>query len=452
MLRHGQVSIRAFCTDISMYAVFFPATSMGTLHPLWVHTGTGVSSRFAEHCLETRSMLLETTIDAPALLPKGNSAHRQLKERIVDLLRRAPVNQHRSATVSPDDVYPFQTGMSAIYWVHKYPLSKHKSLSVLFGFAFHSTIHALQDFGGPGSEFFGLGTPEDLRNLENYLTPQAKQGIKVQAIWAEFPSNPLLVTPDLLALRKLANKYGALLIVDDTIASFSNVDVLGVADLVVTSLTKSFSGYADVMAASAALKPSSARYDELAELFNALYRNDFFVGDAEALEENSRDYLQRSAILNNNAEQLIRYLQGETGDPTSPVKQVYYPSISESVANYRAFMRPETADLTPGYGCLFSVELDSIEAAIAFYDNLNVHQGPHLGAHLTLAIGYCMGVYGNELEWAAKYGLGPTQIRVSVGLEATASLLQVFTEVVKAAKTCALVGASVADGLLVDGA
>jgi cystathionine gamma-synthase len=69
----------------------------------------------------------------------------------------------------------------------------------------------------------------------------------IQAVWCECPSNPLLYTVDLERIRRLANKHGFIVVVDETIGSFANVDVLGVADIVVTSLSKSFNGYADLL-------------------------------------------------------------------------------------------------------------------------------------------------------------------------------------------------------------
>ena len=75
---------------------------------------------------------------------------------------------------------------------------------------------------------------------------------------------------------------------DDTIGSFCNVDVMGVADILVTSLTKSFSGYANVVGASAVLNPSLPRYSELKALFDESYANDMYNGDAEVLEKNSK--------------------------------------------------------------------------------------------------------------------------------------------------------------------
>ena len=67
-----------------------------------------------------------------------------------------------------------------------------------------------------------------------------------------------------------------------------------------------------------------------------------------------------------------------------------------------------------------------IKAAQVFYDNLNVHHGPHLGAHLTLAMPYVMAIYGKEMEKVAKYGLKKSQVRISVGLEKTELLLEDF--------------------------
>ena len=63
----------------------------------------------------------------------------------------------------------------------------------------------------------------------------------------EFPSNPLLRSPNLQRLRDLADKYDFLVIVDETIGNFVNVEVMPYADIVVSSLTKVFSGDANVM-------------------------------------------------------------------------------------------------------------------------------------------------------------------------------------------------------------
>ncbi|OAL32883.1 hypothetical protein AYO20_07674 [Fonsecaea nubica] len=405
------ISIRVFRTYCPVYAVVFPADFTGTVHGFWVNAGVGISSRLAQDCLEHISSLREVRdheegVTTTMTTAKSDGpAHKQLKERIAGLLNRAPADPHRTAQVSPSDVYLFSTGMAAIYWVHRYLLSAYASPSVLFGFSFHSTIHVLQDFG-PGVEFFGLA--------------QSGRGNKVQPIWTEFPSNPLLNTPDLRRLRHLADEHGALLVVDDTVGNFCNVDVLDVADIVVTSLTKSFSGYADVMGGSAVLSPLSSRYEELTALFGTQHHDDLYIGDAETLERNSRDYLERCAVMNRTAEKLVEYLQSNTknSSSSSSITQVFYPTVNDTLPNYTTHLRQPTPEFPrPGYGCLLSVGLRDLDAPIAFYDNLHMHKGPHLGAHLTLALPYSLGVYGNEAAWASRYNVRQEQVRISVGLE-----------------------------------
>ncbi|KAH7333352.1 pyridoxal phosphate-dependent transferase [Rhexocercosporidium sp. MPI-PUGE-AT-0058] len=431
------ITIKLLDINVRFYAVFYPITKMSIVAQFWINPGVGISSRLAEESLKHLDLLHEVTEDEPAPIVEISPADKILRERIAGLLERAPIAP-RKAQVMAEDVYLFQTGMASIYTLHQFLLSKYNAQSVLFGFAFHSTPHIFEDFG-PGYKFLGLGTAEELLELEEYLKAEKKEGRKIQALWTEFPANPLITTPDLARLRELATEYDFILIVDDTVGSFCNIDLLGDdgADIVVSSLTKSFSGYADVMAASAVLNPSSAKYAGLKALFEEKYQNRFYSGDAETLEKNSRDYMARSAILNNNALSLVNYLQTQAEDPNSSVAKVYYPTTSPTLPFYTSRMCKPTADFTPGYGCLLTVELKTVEATQAFYNNLNVHIGPHLGAHLTLALPYVKALYGKQLDWAGERDLRETQIRVAVGLEETELLLGDFkAALVELENTC----------------
>jgi cystathionine gamma-synthase len=427
-----EVSIRAFELHLRVYGVFFPATKIPLVMPFWTNAGTGISSRLAEESLKHIGLLHELAESDMPPKDEDSPSQQALCQRIADLLERAPVSPRWQAKVSPGDVYLYQSGMAVIFYVHEYLLQwrNSKSKTVMFGFPFHSTIHIFE-YWGPGVEFLPLGT--ELETLEKFLESEASVGRPVQAVWTEFPSNPLLLNSDLTRLRQLADKYCFALVVDDTIGSFCNVDVLGAADIVVTSLTKSFSGYADVLGGSAVLNPSLPLYSELKPLFQKYYHSDLYSGDAETLLHNSEDYLYRSKILNDNAALLVDYLQSLTSDPKSSVTHVYYPTASPTLSNYDAYKRPSTPDFQPGYGCLFSVEFDNVESTIAFYDNLHVHHGPHLGAHRTLALPYVKALYNDELEKVKKYGLEETQIRVAVGLEDPQSLLETFKHAVRMA-------------------
>jgi len=109
-------------------------------------------------------------------------------------------------------------------------------------FPYIDTLKILQKFG-PGCLFYGHGSKEDLDDLETRLA----QGERFLAFFCEFPGNPLLKSPDLLRVRQLADRYDFGVIVDETIGNFLNVHVLPYADVVVSSLTKAFSGDSNVM-------------------------------------------------------------------------------------------------------------------------------------------------------------------------------------------------------------
>jgi cystathionine gamma-synthase len=82
-----------------------------------------------------------------------------------------------------------------------------------------------------------------LDELEQLL----ESGEKILSLFCEFPSNPLLVTPDLKRIRQMADQYDFAVVVDETIGNFINIAVLDCVDIVVSSLTKIFSGASNVM-------------------------------------------------------------------------------------------------------------------------------------------------------------------------------------------------------------
>jgi cystathionine gamma-synthase len=100
-----------------------------------------------------------------------------------------------------------------------------------------------------------------LDDLETLLEREASQSTlpPALALFTEFPSNPLLRSADLPRIRALADKYDFLVVVDETIGNFVNVEVLPYADIVVSSLSKIFSGDANVMGGRCACVNIGAR-------------------------------------------------------------------------------------------------------------------------------------------------------------------------------------------------
>ena len=120
-------------------------------------------------------------------------------------------------------------------------------------------------------------------------------------------------------------------------------------------------------------------------------------------------------------------------NPGSTINQVYYPTTCWSIANFQARMRPPAPEFTPGYGGLFTVEFESVTAASAFFDSLDVHNGPSLGANVTLAQLYVQTVFTREKEWAVSYALSETIVRISIGLEDERALARTLERSVRRA-------------------
>lgn len=179
-------------------------------------------------------------------------------------------NARGVANLSEDDVYLYPAGMSAIFHAHQTAIEDGKrsgrklGKSVCFGCVFDSplvevliiviyrfpytdTLKILQKWG-PGCHHFGNGLDSDIDELDNLLQKSINSlEPPILCLFTEFPSNPLLRSVDLKRIRGLADKYGFLVVIDETIGTFSNVEVLPYADIVVSSLTKIFSGDCNVM-------------------------------------------------------------------------------------------------------------------------------------------------------------------------------------------------------------
>lgn len=154
--------------------------------------------------------------------------------------------------VTEKDVYLYPTGMSAIYNAHRIALTLFpQRKSICFGFPYTDTLKVLQKFG-PGCYFYGHGEDNDIETmekdiLERTIGENVAEEDKILAVVCEFPSNPLLKSSNLIRLGELAEKYGFLVIVDETLGNFVNCRILEFADILVSSLSKIFSGDSNVM-------------------------------------------------------------------------------------------------------------------------------------------------------------------------------------------------------------
>jgi cystathionine gamma-synthase len=425
-----------------LWVVYMPAAEAPKTAMYWINPGVGISTRQAQEALARIDSLNEVdsiVASEPAKVDEGaESIHQALRERIVEVVNHSPLTSVNRPTAQ--DVFLFPTGMAAIYRLHTYLLARYSAPSVLFGFPFHSTHHIFEDFHPPNLSphdsvlFLGNADDNDLGRLRSHLTDLKAKNERIQALWTEFPSNPNCVTPDLHVLRALADEFSFVLILDDTVAGTANVDILPMADILVTSLTKSFSGYADVMGGSIILNPASSSYANLHQLLTTSHTNELYHLDASQLLTNSTDLLHRTSILNRNHAALTTLFTSLSA--TSPiVTAVFSPPTLPSLPLYNRHLRPASPLLpNPGHGLLLSVEFSSVAAIAAFHDALPLYKSPHLGAHVTLVLPYVKGLYDNELERVGQWGLKETQMRIAPGLEDEAELVEIFRVAVREAE------------------
>ena len=173
-------------------------------------------------------------------------------------------------SLTEDDVYLYPCGMSAIFHAYMAVLrtlemdGRPAGKSVCFGFVVFAVLtcrcltHCFVSFPytdtlkilekwGPGCHHFGHGLDNDIDQLERLLKSQPADQPRITSLFCEFPSNPLLRSADLSRLRLLADRFGFVIVVDETIGTFVNVEILPLVDIVVSSLTKVFSGDSNVM-------------------------------------------------------------------------------------------------------------------------------------------------------------------------------------------------------------
>ncbi|KAF8842963.1 PLP-dependent transferase [Paxillus ammoniavirescens] len=498
----------ARCAEL--HIAFFPAEIFPIAKQFWQHTGLGISSRLAEHCLsllpsqdgsqspsstspsptprlsfkalnkhysvkhsprspslgDSRSTVSTTLSDVLSKdqstyleerygrnlpLSAGAFAKRALRRRIAGVLVRdnmddgpqGPCAGAQDIEIGPssrgvqditeDDVFLYPTGMSAIWNAHQLVLRARPSAkSVCFGFPYTDTLKILEKWG-PGAHFFGHGLDSDIDTLENLLAEESSRNPlypPILALFTEFPSNPLLRSADIPRLRALADKYDFVLVIDETIGNFVNVEVLPHADIVVSSLSKIFSGDANAMGGSLVLNPKGRHYATLKSHMTT-YDDTYFDEDALFMERNSRNFAQRIRTIDENTEAvctLLRSRSAAEGVLSPAIKEVWYPKYT-TPTNYLRCKLPDG-----GYGGLFSLTFTSLAASQAFFDALPYLKGPSLGTNFTLACPYTILAHYTELEWAAQYGVEEGLVRISVGLEDKETLLRGFDAALKAAE------------------
>ncbi|KAK4164638.1 pyridoxal phosphate-dependent transferase [Cladorrhinum sp. PSN259] len=309
-------------------------------------------------------------------------------------------------TVDPDkDVFLYPTGMTAIAAAIQAVVNGVQNpIVAVFGFLYVDTIKLLQLV--IGENHVTIVRYDELDLFEKQL----RSGTKYCAVFTEFPSNPLLRSPDLLRLREMSLTYDFKLVVDDTIGTSAALSLLDHCDAICTSMTKMFSGGCNVMGGSVVINPrrSPDRSDYIREKLKTITdKNAYFGQDMIVMERNSRDFADRVFKASNNAEAMLEVFRKNPA-----VRTVYYPKGSDTQVYYEQYKKKGA-----GYGFLMSIEFGTDVQAVTFHDAFDVAKGPSLGTNFTLCCPYTILAHYKELDWAASHGVIKNLVRISFGVE-----------------------------------
>jgi cystathionine gamma-synthase len=379
------------------------------------HTGGFASSRAAEDWLAARGEI-----------PSG-AAFPEAAEHEASMQVRGAMAGYFGAGLTADAVCLTPSGMAATYAAFKavnaVQAPRGRARWVQLGWLYLDTIAILQKFtAAPAKDYLHHADVFDLAGLEKLFVAHAG---KIAGVLAEVPTNPLIQTPALPVLAALCRAHGVALVVDPTIASALNLDVLPHADVVVNSLTKYTAGEGDVIMGAAAVNPASplaevlrpalARASGLAQVYpRDLARLAAQIDAAPALV----------ARINQSTPRVVEFLRAHPR-----VAEVFWSGHESSAANYAALAR------SPGsVGSMITFTLRPSLALPAFYDRLRIAKGPSFGLSTSLICPfmylahYDLVTTGEGRAELRRNGLNPDLLRLSVGAEPAEEIVAALAE------------------------
>lgn len=393
------------------YAVGLPddETSILRARAFLQHTGGLVSTRLAEDRLDAAGLVDNRQ---PEVIWAGETdPASQVKQELGCI-----------GCMDTRDIRLYASGMGAFYAAYsaisRTRAREGRDLWIQWGWLYVDTMRILERLAPQGSQSITLLAVHDFKELEAVL---GKYGSRVAGLVTEVPTNPLLQTTDLPRLAALTRRHGITLVVDPTLASPRNVTVFPWADVMVNSLTKYAGNQGDVLAGALMLNPESPWYNELSEaLIHA--PETAYVRDLARLAHTMQDYARVVEVSNRNTLALVEYLQSHpaiarvhwTGSPAS---KPFYDVVSDSTT------RP---------GAVFTIELNKPLAE--FYDRMRGVKGPSFGVVFTLLCPFMYLAHYDQVTQAEgrrhllAHGLNPELVRVSMGTEPAAAIMDAFAE------------------------
>ncbi|HEY0966007.1 MAG TPA: PLP-dependent transferase [Opitutaceae bacterium] len=372
------------------------------------HTGGFLSSREAEDHLARLGLIPSVTAE------ELNSGDALATVRAV--LRKA------YPTAGDADFILTNTGMSAFHaaWrtLSDLQATRGRTIWIQVGWLYLDTIAIVKKFAPTPQDYVYL---PDVQNLDALTRLFAERGDRIAGIVTEAPTNPLVQTSDLAAMADLARRHGARVILDPTLVSPFNVNVLPHCDLVVNSLTKYAASEGDVIAGVIVVNPAGPDAAHL-RTHCTLRAESIYRRDLARLAAQVGDFESVIAKTNATTPKVVTFLENHPR-----VREVFWSLHPASRANYLKIAR-SPAHVGAMVTFTLRMPLDR------FYDRLRIPKGPSFGMKSSIICPFIFLAHydlvtseSGRAELAAS-GLNPELLRLSIGCEAPEDIIAALAE------------------------
>jgi cystathionine gamma-synthase len=323
---------------------------------------------------------------------------------------------------SDADVLLANCGMNAVYAafraISEVQARRGRTSWVQLGWLYLDSIAILRKFTESPGGYIHARDALDIGAVERML---AENGAGIAGLVAEVPNNPLVQTPDVAALAALCRRHGVRLVLDPSVVSVFNADLLRYADVVVGSLTKYTASDGDVVAGFAAVNPAGPDAGELrtsiAGRLEPVYPRDLArlaaqIGQTDMVLERIQEGTRRVAEFL-ESHPLVR-----------GVHWALHPASREQ------FRRVARAPGAVGGMIAFSLrgELEP------FYDRLRLPKGPSFGMKTTLICPFMYLAHYDLVRTPegraelAENGIDSSLLRLCVGIEPPEDIIAALRE------------------------
>lgn len=326
------------------------------------------------------------------------------------------------AGTTVEDILPASCGINALHValsaLADRQAARGRTIWIQVGWLYLDTIALLKRRARTPDDYVHLRDVFDLPALELIF---AQHGSRIAGLVIEAPTNPLLQTPDLAAIARLAHAYEAAVLVDPSVSSVYSVDVLPHADVVVASLTKYCASEGDLMAGLVVVNPRIAGANELRREIRSRLEP-VYPRDLARLAHEIGATRHVLSHIETTVPLVAAWLEAHAG-----VKRVIWAHSPPSRTNYERIARTPAS-----VGSMISFTVNKPLAEV--FDRLRLPKGPSFGMKTTLI---CPFIYLAHYELAttpagrdalAANGIAPDLLRLSIGTEPAQDIITALAE------------------------